>query len=56
VNAAYDNSTLCSELTRHSARPPVDGIYRVAVTKNPAELWQDSSFIEFLVPVRQIPE
>ena len=33
VNSAYDNSPLCSELTRHSARPPVGGIYSVGITQ-----------------------
>ncbi|MDY3281722.1 hypothetical protein [Dysosmobacter sp.] len=31
MNSAYDNSPLRSELTRHSARPPEDGIYSVLI-------------------------
>jgi len=33
VNSAYGNSPLCSELTRHSARPPEGGIYSVGITQ-----------------------
>jgi len=47
MNSAYDNSALRSELTRHSARPPVGGIYSVGMTQKSTSLDRGMSIFTY---------